>query len=157
MRSKILVLILGIFLVVGSLTGCFRQNFEFQIGETQSTKWFDFTVHSIEKVDSYVGHELADDYEIYKVDITLKNTFEAIIPMGTFDFYMNDPVFWRPSWPIAPLDDTMMPEEFDLRPNQTVRYIMIFEVPTIHTNLAFVYTEFDANEKEGNTFTIFVE
>jgi len=128
-----------------------------ETGETYQTRWFDFTIHSIDEVDSYAGHDAQEGYQLYKVQASLKNTSDDAIPMGTFDFYMDDPAFEEFIWPIAPLDDTMMPEQFDLELGEIVQYIMIFEVPAKTTELALVYTEFSENEYIGTSFIIFVD
>ena len=136
-------------LVSGDVTG--------KIGTAYQTKWFEFTIHSIEKVDSYAGYEAAEGYQLYSVSITEKNIFESTIPMGTSDFYMDDPGFLEYIWPIDPLDDTMMPEEFNLEPGDSAKYTMIFEIPEDAPKLVLMYTEIDENDDVHATFTIKVK
>jgi len=128
-----------------------------EIEETYRTKWFEFTIHSIEKVDFYAGYTAKKDNQLYKVLITEKNTSEAVLPMGLFDFYMDAPAFEEFIRAIAPLDDTMMPKKFDLEPGETVQYIMVFEAPVDTAGLALMYTEYFENEGIGTTFTIYVD
>jgi len=77
--------------------------------------------------------------------------------MGIFDFYMDDPNFEEYIWAIPPLDSTMMPEEFNLAPNESVQHVMAFEVPAETTKLALVYTENDENGHDGVTFSIAID
>jgi len=125
-----------------------------EVGKTYRTQWFDFTVISIDKVDSYAGHSAPEGYQLYDVLITETGTFSTPSPMGTFDFYMDDPSFPDYIFPIDALDDNMMPDEFPLAKNETVEYHMIYEIPTNVTNLVLMYTEIDETDAEGTTFSI---
>jgi len=177
MRIKSIVLLLTLALVFISLAGCgndiisFRDpvekrkeaisnfiagNVAAEAGETYKTEWFEFTIHSIDKVDSYAGHKAEKGYRLYKVLISEKNIRDESIPMGIFDFYMDAPAFEEYIWAIPPLDDTMMPEEFDLEPDEAVQYVMVFEVPTNTAKLALVYTENYEDGEDGATFSIAV-
>jgi len=128
-----------------------------ETGETYKTEWFEFTVHSIEKVDSYASRTAGEGHQLYKVLITETSTSEETIPVGTFDFYMDAPAFEEYIWAIAPLDKTMMPAEFSLGPGETVQYVMIYEVPVDTTELALVYTEYYDNGEIGTSFTIYID
>lgn len=125
-----------------------------EVGKTYSTQWFEFTVKSIEKVDSYAGYKPEDGYELYSVLLSEKNIFEEDIPMGTFDFYMDEDSFVDYIFPIDPLDDTMMPMEFTLKKGEAVEYRMIYEIPAGTEGLMFCYTEIDVSEEEGVEFII---
>jgi len=175
MRIKLLALLLTLILVFVGLAGCSNEpkksraelqesiskyiagDITGKIGESYNTKWFEFTIHSIDKVDSFAGYEAKDDHQLYKVLIAEKNISDEILAMGTFDFYMDDPGFEEFIWAIAPLDDTMMPEEFDLKPGESAEYVMIFEVPVDTAELALMYTEYFENEGIGATFAIDVD
>jgi hypothetical protein len=177
MRTKTLVLLLSLAFIFVGFVGCdlisFRDPAEKhkeaiskfisdsiskdvtgKTGETYQTKWFEFTVPSIEKVADYAGRRAEKDHQLYKVQISVKNNREEPIPMGTFDFYMDAPDFDEYIWAIPPLDDSMMPEDFILEPGNTVQYVMIFEVPIGAANLSFSYTESDASGNDGATYSI---
>jgi len=126
-------------------------------GKTYATKWFEFMVHSIEKADAYMGYAAEEDHQLYKVLLTVKSIWDEPIPMGLFDFYMDSPDFTEYIWAIPPLDGTMMPEEYNLEPNKTVQYAMIFEVPADTAGLALMYTENYKGGEDGATFAIPVE
>ena len=157
MRTKLVTFITAFLLITlcVSMTGCFGGS---GIGTTHKTKWFDFIVHSIEKVDSYAGYVARPGYQLYDVLITEKNTFTDDIPMGTFDFFMqssNDKsTYWEP---LEALNSTMMPEDFTLTPGQSAQYHMVFEIPSNVTKLELIYIEFDIGGNQGNTFTIKVK
>jgi len=127
------------------------------VGKVYATEWFEFTIHSIDQVDSYAGYEPGEGYILYDVVISEKNIFESSIPMGTFDFYMDDSSFIEYIWAIDPLDDTMMPLEFELMPEESVLYHMIYEIPDDVTDLVLAYTEIDEEDNEGRTFTINIQ
>lgn len=133
-----------------------KGNVKGEIGKTYSTQWFEFTVKSIEKVDSYAGHEPNEGFELYSVLLNEKSTFDDEIPMGTFDFYMDADSFEEPIFPIDPLDNTMMPLEFTLNKGDVVEYYMIYEIPAGAEGMKLCYTEIDESEAEGVLFTITV-
>lgn len=177
MRKKLPALLLVLALVCVNLAGCNRiisftnpvekrkesiSNFlskdvTGKIGGTYKTKWFEFTIHSIEEVDSYAGHTAEEGHRLFKVLITETNMEDKAIPMGLFDFYMDDPAFSEYIWAISPLDDTMMPEKFNLEPSESVQYVMVFEVPTDTSGLALTYTENDESGKDGASFAIYID
>ena len=178
MRNKSLVLLLVLALFFVGLASCSGDFISFndpglkrqesisnfisddvtgKTGETYKTKWFEFAIQSIEKVDSYASHKAKEGYQLYKVSITEKSVWDSSISMGIFDFYMDDTDFAEYIWAIPPLDDTMMPEDFHLQPNETVQYVMIFEVPANTTNLALMYTENDESGDLGVTFSISID
>jgi hypothetical protein len=86
--------------------------------------------------------------------ITETGTFYEASPMGTFDFYMDASSFEYYIYPLDPWSNEMMPMEFDLYPDETVEYHMIYEIPANTTGLNLFYTEVDAEEGEGATFRI---
>ena len=134
-----------------------KGNIKGETGKTYGTQWFEFTIDSIKAVDSYSGYSAEKGYRLIDVLVTEKCTFDQAIPMGTFDFYMDSKDFEDYIYPINPLDDTMMPEEFDLAPGETVSYHMVYEIPEHAPDLKLIYTEWDEEEKEGATFTIDVK
>jgi hypothetical protein len=94
------------------------------------------------------------------VDIVVKETniFDESIPMGTFDFWVDSDSFDEYLMPLAPLNDTMMPEEFELAVDDSVTYHIIYEVPVDLADLRIFYTEIaDDGSEEGEvgaTFSI---
>lgn len=128
-----------------------------EVGKIYSTQWFTFTVKSIEKVSEYAGYTPQAGFVLYDVVIEETCTFEAAIPMGTVDFYMDDPNYADYVYPLVALDDTMMPEEFDLQPQETAEYHMVYELPEAFTDLMLIYTEIDEEDNVGATFTIHIK
>ena len=133
-------------LLQGEVTG--------EIGKAYATKWFEFTVHSINQVDSYAGYSPDEGYTLVDVVVSEKGTFDEPSIMGTFDFYAYSDSGDFYDWPIAPLDDTMMPEEFYLAKDETVNYHIIFEIPEGLSELKLAYEEIDENEDSYATFII---
>lgn len=131
-----------------------KGNVKGEIGKTYSTQWFEFTVKSIEKVDSYAGYKAQNGFELYSVLMNEKSTFDEEIPMGTVDFYMDTDSFEEYIYPIDPLDNTMMPLEFALNKGDVAEYYMVYEIPADTKGLMLCYTEIDEKETEGALFTI---
>jgi len=174
MRMKSLALLLALALVFISLAGCgdvisfknpavkrrevisafLDKDVTGEVGKTYKTKWFEFTIQSIEKVKSYADYQAKEGHQLYKVPIVVKSAWDESIPMGTFDFYLDAPDFEEYIWAIPPLDDTMMPEKYDLKPGETVQYVMLFEAPTGIKELMLLYTESFEGGRDGATFAI---
>jgi len=125
-----------------------------QVGKTYKTQWFNFTVKSIEIVDSYADYKPKEGNVLVDVVVKEVSTFSSPIPMGTFDFYFDHNSFAEYVWPMDPLNDTMMPEEFSLVKGETVEYHMVFELPKGYADLSLMYTEYDEQENIGVTFSI---
>jgi len=131
---------------------------EIETGETRSALWFDFTVGHIKRVDQYAGHLPAGSHMLIDVFITQTGTFDDTepIPMGTFDFYMDSSIFEEHIYPLDPFDDTMMPREFDLAFGETVSHRMVYEIPDNVPDLKLMYTEWDENDRQRATFSIYI-
>ena len=125
-----------------------------EINKTYSTQWFSFTVKSIETVSEYAGHTAPEGMKLISVLVEETNIFGSTIPMGTMDFYVDEVSLLDYIYPISPLDETMMPDEFDLAADETAEYYMIFEVPADISDYMLMYTEIDENNDIGATFTI---
>jgi hypothetical protein len=125
-----------------------------EIGKDYRTEWFSFNIKSINSISDYAGYAPGEGNVLVDVVVTETNIFEEALPMGTFDFYLDDTSFVDYIYPISPLDDTMMPEEFELGIGETVEYHMIYEIPADAADLRLMYTEVDETEAEHTTFTI---
>lgn len=125
-----------------------------QVGKTYATQWFTFTVHSIEKVDSYAGYTATEGNVLYDVLISETNTFSEDIPMGTFDYVMDEDSWADYAYALDPLDDTMMPAEIYLAPGESLECHLVFEVPDIQSGLKFIYHEINELQEMGTVFTI---
>lgn len=126
-----------------------------ELNKQYSTKWFDFTVKSIRTAYEYAEYEADEGYKFVIVEISETNTFDEKIPMSAYDFVINaDNLSEEDSWPIEPLDDKMMPENFDLAVGENAEYDVVFLIPDEIIDVRFIYVELDENEKIGATFTI---
>jgi hypothetical protein len=133
-------------LLEGDVTG--------EIGKDYRTEWFSFNIVSVEEVAEYAGYTPAEGFALIDVIISETCAFEEAIPMGTYDFYMDSDVFEEYIYPLDPLDDSMMPADFELAPDESVEYHMVYEIPAERDNLVLMYTEVDEDDVEHATFTI---
>lgn len=168
MKRRILAAIAAIAAVTVLFTGCndikdavsgavaqvISGNVTGEVSKTYATKWFEFTIDAIEVVPSYAGYTASPGHKLIDVLITEKGTFEEPSPMGTFDFFIGHGDIDNGYWPLDPIDETMMPDEFYLATDEVVQYHMVYEVPDTETGLQLSYVEFDEAGTEGNTFTI---
>jgi hypothetical protein len=133
-------------LIKGDVTG--------EVGKAYLTQWFNFSVLSINRVKEYSGYEPDNGNILLDVEIAELCTFDEPIEMATTDFFVDSDSFLDYVYPIAPLDDTMMPEQFTLKPKEKVTYHMVYEVPEDADDLKLVYIEIDTENNQGSTFTI---
>ncbi|MDR3321364.1 MAG: DUF4352 domain-containing protein [Synergistaceae bacterium] len=125
-----------------------------EIGKRYSTKWFQFTVKSVEKKQEYAGYKADDENILVDVVVTERCTFDETTDMSKDDFYLDAESFPDYIYPVDPLDDSMMPLEFQLEPKEEREYHMLYEIPADTTGLKLVYIELDVEGNIGATFTI---
>jgi hypothetical protein len=128
-----------------------------EVGREYKTRWFNFTVDSIRRVEKYAGYEPDEDFVLIDVLISEKCTFPGTTVMSTSDFYVDAEEFDEYMWPIEPIDDTMMPEEFEMKRNDSAQYHMVYEVPEDTSGLRLVYEETDEKGKVYRTFAFDVK
>lgn len=144
--------------VAGAVASLLSGDVTGEIGKSYRTQWFTFSVESIQAVEEYKG-EVPDEGNMFlDIVVTEKNTWEANddIPMFCTDFYIEadgydtyEDIYWLEPW-----DDSMMPLEFTLAPDEEVTYHLIYELPKEATNIRMIYVEEDENNNIGATFTI---
>lgn len=127
-----------------------------EVGTAYATQWFEFTVKSAKAVDSYAGYTPEDGYQLVDIVVSETNIFDDTIPMGIVDFAMDNDDFDVYYFALDPLDDTMMPEEFELEPGESAEYHLVYEVPEGYTELMLLYLEVDEEDNEGDLFTIYI-
>lgn len=164
MKKKLLAAVCAAALLL-AFSGCsavsnlLGQGTDGKIGSEMKTEWFTFTVDSAEVVTDYAGYSPASGNVLVDVVVTETNTTSSAQPMGTFDFVLDDPAdteYYQ--LPLDPLDDTMMPTEFELAAGQTVTYHLLFEVAEDSTDLKLQfteeYTDSSGSEGTGNTYVV---
>lgn len=127
-----------------------------EVGKNYSTEWFEFSINTLETATEYKGVEVEEGYQFVIANITEKNIWDGneAIPMGAYDFYMTADGATEEIWMEYSWDDAMMPDEFELQPDETATYDAVFYIPVDTAEAKFVYIEIDENEKVGATFTI---
>lgn len=138
---------------------------EGRVGETMHTVFFDYTVNGAYVCDEYEGYAPAEGNELLVVDITVKNTHAASIPMWDDDFQAqwNDDAQDAYSIPITnsvePLSDQQMPAEYELAVNEERTGLLVFEVPAGNKDFSISTLEIidDGTEEGqvGDTFFVY--
>jgi len=122
-----------------------------KVGNEYATKWFNFTVNSMSTNTSFAGHTAADGNKLVIANITITNTFGTPQTFGTFDwFVMGDGS--AEIYPLPPLNNSMMPENFEIKADETVTCDVVVEFPEDLKNPFFMYTEVD---EQGSVFASF--
>ena len=114
-----------------------------KVGKTYKTRWFSFTIESLDTDTKYGSHTAASGNTLVIAHITLTNTSGSSQPFGTFDWLVDDDSLTDYIFPLSPLNDKMMPEEFDLEDGKTVSYDVVIEYSADLKNPYFMYIEED--------------
>lgn len=129
-----------------------------RIGDIMKNTFFQYTVKSAAIVDEYAGYTPEDGYILVDAVVDTKNVFTESIEMYDTDFQIQ----WGDGdedygYPIAALDDTMIPDTYELRRAESKEYHCVYEVPEGSTNFSISYLEQFTDGSEGDVFFVFFE
>ena len=133
------------------------------IGDTLSTKWFDFTVDDAYSCGQYQGYTPSEGYKLVVVTVTLKNDCGQLVDMWGEDFVLmwgDDDDSFDLDIPLpAGLSGDQFPDEYVLDVNETKSGVMVFEAPREFQNFTVGFMEFfdsdtDPDGEEGDTFFV---
>ncbi|MCL2529784.1 MAG: DUF2510 domain-containing protein [Coriobacteriia bacterium] len=127
-----------------------------QVGTKYATRWFDFTVNSMQVASSFGSVTAGSGNSLVIANVTITSTFDTPQPYGTFDWFVDDDSLSSFIYALDPVsgNNTMMPAEFTLNPGQTVTYDVVIEYPSNLSNPQFTYVEFGASGTVFNRFSI---
>ena len=131
-------------LIEGDVTG--------RVGKEYTTKWFTFTVDSMETVASYDDYTAAEGNTLLVAHITEKNISGSSQPFGTFDWLVDDDSLAEYIYPLDPFNGDMMPASFTLADGEEASYDVVIEYSTSLANPFLMYMEVD---DQGDTYTSF--
>ena len=129
-----------------------------RIGDTMENTFFQYTVKSAAIVDEYAGYAPEEGYMLVDAVVLTKNVFTETIEMYDTDFQIQ----WGDGeedygYPIAALDDTMIPETYELGRAESKEYHCVYEVPEGSTDFSISYLEQFSDGSEGDVFFVFFE
>mgnify|MGYP005764389673 CR=1 FL=1 len=127
---------------------------EGRIGDTMENSFFTFTVKSAQFVDEYAGYQPKEGYVLLDAVVDMKNVFGETIPMYVDDFQIQ----WGDGdmdfgYAIDPIDDTMIPLEFELGRAESREYHCVYEVPEGSTEFSISYLEIFEDRRKA-TFSL---
>lgn len=133
-------------LVSGDVTG--------EVGVEYETKWFNFTIESMEVTSSYGDYTAAEGYSLLVAHINETNISGAEQPFGTFDWYITTDTMSESDYifPMSPLNENMMEDSFYLEDGEGVSADIVIEFPSDLTGGYLTYIEIDS---EGSTYATF--
>ena len=135
--------------------------YEGREGSTMKTAWFDFTVNGAYYTeDSIGGYTPSNGNILVVVDLTLKNTFTESVPMWQDDFVLlwTEEVDDEYSYPVEvseSLLDDQFPYEFNMKVNETVDGLLIFEAPAGEEDFSIAFIEYYEDNSEGDAFRVY--
>lgn len=130
---------------------------EGKIGDKFKTEFFEFDIAEAKFYTKNDNPEIKDDKKIVDVTINIKNIFGKDLPMFNNDFQIQ----WHNLGEkdqdfgfgiLLPENKDVMPDEYTLPKNKTVKYHIIFEVPLEATEFSISYKEYFEEMEEGDVF-----
>lgn len=138
-----------------------------RLGETISTVFFDFTVNDAYLCNEYNGYTPAEGNEIIVVNVTVKNTHTATIPMNDLDFQMqwgseNEEDFRFPitSNPetgdeVAAVSEEQLPYEYELSVDEERTGTLVYEVPAGNKDFSVSTIDSYDNGEKGDVYFVY--
>lgn len=132
-----------------------------KIGEAQRNTFFFTTVNEVNFTNEVGDYYLDDGYEFVCVDVTVKNCYNQIIPMGYSDFYIR----WGEgdeNWDVPAYYDDLADDayeySFELAVGEDYTGVLYFVVPTERDDkLQLIYEELYEDDFVGSTYIIELE
>ena len=135
------------------------------IGDTMSTKWFDFTVADAYSCGRYQSYVPSAGYELVVVTMTIMNNCGQPVEMRGDDFVIcwgdDDDVFDEDIPLPAGLSGEQFPDEYVLGVNELKNGVLVFEVPREFREFTIRFmepfesvSEADPDSDEGDTFFV---
>ena len=160
-------------LACACLTGCgmFGQGnstAEGRIGDPIETDFFEFTVNSGYLCDEFEGRAASEGTELLVVDVTVKNTFNATIPMSDWDFQAqwgeddDDEAYAFPitSDPetgdeIPAVSEEQLPYEYELGIDERREGLLVYEVPAGYEDFSISTQDTYSDGTTGDTYFVY--
>lgn len=125
------------------------------IGDTIKTKWYDFTVNTIEEVKSYKDYKPQDNKKLIHASITITNNIEKNVVITNEDFAL----VWNLNknersyvYPIKDIND----EEITIKVKETKTIDILFELDNnAEKPMALYYYEQYNDGQKGNRYYIY--
>jgi len=143
----------------------YQKIYSAKVGETQTNVFFAWTVKSVTTLNTLVTFsgdevvpifqtETGEEYRFIIVSTTVKNTFERLLPVGNYDFYI---VY---EYKGKLVEDRsydqftagMYPDDTTLAIGASVSGNVIFEAPRVVTTVYICYYEIFDNDSMGDTY-----
>lgn len=160
------VLLAAALLVTASGCGWDQKNGsqDYAPGETVSTYWFDFTLETVETVDSYDGYRPASGNRLIVCHLLLVNTFDEAITMSQTDFFLLWPddsgdtsaalEGMTGAYALPKFSNRQLPDEYELPLWATQEGDLVFEVPQAVTSGALAFEEYYVDGESETGYSI---
>lgn len=130
------------------------------IDDTFHTKFFDMTISSAAKMDTFGNKTARSGYDLIVVGMTVKNTGYATLPMYDSYFQLQwgdgDQDFANPIEQVADADSLyQFPEETKLGISASYGGYLVYEVPERYDDFWVVYQETFSDDSKGDTFACY--
>ena len=125
------------------------------IGDKVSTKWYDFTVNTIEEVETYQDYKTVDDKKLVHISITITNTIEKDVVINDEDFALVWDLNKEDRSYVYPIKDKT-PKETKIKAKETKTIDLLFEFDkSAQKPMAVYYYELFNDGQKGNKYYIY--
>ena len=125
-----------------------------EVGVKYETKWFTFTIESINVAQTYGDYTAAEGNALVIAHVSLTNTSGAEQPFGTFDWLVDDDSLLEYIYPLDYFTEGMMPDEFELLDGESASYDVVIEFSDSLNTPYFMYLEVDDKGTTYGTFKL---
>ena len=140
---------------------------EGRIGDLVHSYFMDFTVNSAYTTSDYHGHTAPEGRNVLVVEMTIRNTSTASLPMYDDDFQAH----WTAgeesndfAWPITEGEDyagldtvaeEQLPAQYELAVDESRTGVLVFDVPRDEKDFSISHRELFDDGAEGDTFFVY--
>lgn len=161
LSTMIMAMVAGCSSIPG-MGGGSKDDQKYYVGDTVSTRWFDYTINQAEAMETYEGYTAGEGNKLIVVDLEMTSTFMESIPMYNGDFQLYWPNYQDGDdycFALEQYTDKQLPDEYSLPIKGEMSGSLVYEVPTEQNDFQFMFLEImdDGSEdgRDGNLFTVY--
>ena len=160
-----LLLVAAILMSISSCSwGQNKGTGDYAPGDTISTYWFDFSVDTVDVIDSYDGYRPASGNQLVACRLSLKNTFDEAISMSQTDFFLlwshtsgdtsSEEEEMAGTYALPKFSNRQLEDTYDLEPGESREGDLVFELPDTTDRVALVFEEYYVDSESETGYSI---
>lgn len=165
LAGSVLVLVLAGLVACGG-KGREEPDRSFAVGEEVSNYWFDFTVKKAETAEQWNDIVAEEGKQLVLCTLELECDTEESVPIGWDDFLLcwgGEEATEEKMAALPWQSEEQLPDEFDLRRDETVEGLLVYQIPAEVNRAALAFQErfnegdSDSRYTEGNRYLVWLD